>query len=160
MDKHRDEEYGVEVGDDGRGADACAPGEAHDPVGDVVGLAAVRPPAGGEQLVAGREEEFSSRLSAARKSRNLPMLRLDVRRVLDRATWQLREGPAVLEDALSLHLEAALLRHGRVPNVVRGEERRVERNVGGRREAVLGRVVGGHVDDGVNVRLRRSIRVS
>ena len=53
MDEHRDEEDGVEVRDDGRGADACAPGEAHDPVRDVVRLAAVRPPAGGEQLVAG-----------------------------------------------------------------------------------------------------------
>ena len=52
MDKDRDEEDGVEVGDDGRGADACAPSEAHDPVRDVVRLAAVRPPAGGEQLVA------------------------------------------------------------------------------------------------------------
>ena len=52
MDEYRDEEDGVEVGDDGRGADARAPGEAHDPVRDVVRLAAVRPPAGGEQLVA------------------------------------------------------------------------------------------------------------
>ena len=55
MDEHHDEEHGVEVGDDGRGADDCAPGEALDPVGNVVGLAAVCPEAAGEQLVAGGE---------------------------------------------------------------------------------------------------------
>ena len=45
----------------------------------------------------------------------VPMRGLDELRVLERATGQLREGLAVLEYALSLHLESALLRHRRVP---------------------------------------------
>ena len=107
--------------------------------GGTYGLARVRPPAVGEEAVAVRG--------------------LDVGRLLERAPGQLREGHAVGRDALRLHLEAAFLGHGRVPNVVGGEERRVERHVGGRREAVLGRVVGGHVDDGVDVGLWKNQRL-
>ena len=47
-------------------------------------------------------------------------------RVHERATRQLREGLAVLEDALSLHLESALLRHRRVPAI---EDAYVSRNL-------------------------------
>ena len=64
MDKHRDEEDGVEVRDDGRRADDGAPGEALDPVGDVVGLAAVCPEAAGEELVA--EGKVSRRRAGSR----------------------------------------------------------------------------------------------
>ena len=39
---------------------------------------------------------------------------LDVRRVLNRAPWQLRESLAEVERSLILHLEATLLRHRRV----------------------------------------------
>lgn len=39
---------------------------------------------------------------------------LDVRRVLNRAPWQLRESLAEVEGSLILHLEATLLRHRRV----------------------------------------------
>ena len=81
---------------------------------------------------------------------------LDVLGVLDRAPGELGEGHAVRRDALRLHLEAALLRHGRVPDVVRGEERRVERDVRRGGELVLGRVVRGHVDDRVDVGLESS----
>ena len=122
MDEHRDEEDGVEVRDDGRGADACAPGEAHDPVGDVVRLAAVRPPAGGEQLVARRG---GSSVKVGQRETGLwysPVLRLDVRRILDRVAGQLREGLAELGDALLLHLEVALLRHGGVEATTDSEQ--------------------------------------
>ena len=64
MDEHNDEEHGVEVRDYGRGADDGAPGEALDPVGDVVGLAAVRPETAGEELVS--EEEVSRRRADSR----------------------------------------------------------------------------------------------
>ena len=40
---------------------------------------------------------------------------LDVSRVLDGVPWQLREGLAECGDALGLHLEVTLLRHGGVP---------------------------------------------
>lgn len=62
---------------------------------------------------------------------------LDVRRVLDRAPGKLRERLAVGHDALRLHLETALLRHGRVPDVVCGEKGSVQRDIGGRRELVV-----------------------
>lgn len=76
---------------------------------------------------------------------------LDERGVLNRAPRELGEGLAVGEDALGLHLEAALLRHGGVPDVVRGEERAVKRDVRRGRILVLRGVVGGHVHDGVDV---------
>ena len=78
---------------------------------------------------------------------------LDVGRVLERAPRELGERLAIGRDALGLHLEAALLRHGRVPDVVRGEERGIERDVCRGREPVLGGIVRGHVDDGVDVGL-------
>lgn len=37
------------------------------------------------------------------------MSSLDKGRVLDGTAWKLREGLAILKDALSLHLESALL---------------------------------------------------
>lgn len=52
MRKHSDEEDRVEVRNRCRGADDRAPKETHDPVGNVVWLAGVRPEAGGEQAVA------------------------------------------------------------------------------------------------------------
>jgi hypothetical protein len=45
----------------------------------------------------------------------VPVGRLDVGWVLERAPWQLRERPAVVVVALCLHLESTFLRHGRVP---------------------------------------------
>ena len=80
---------------------------------------------------------------------------LDESWVLDSSPRKLREGLAPFERALRLHLEPALLRHGRVPDVVRGEEGCVERDVGRRREVILRRIVRGHVDDRVHVGLCR-----
>lgn len=54
VEEHTDEEDGVEVGDDGRGADDGAPGETHGPVGDVVGFAGVGPEAAGQKTVSKR----------------------------------------------------------------------------------------------------------
>lgn len=51
MHKHRDEEHGVKVRDRRRRPDDQAPSEALDPVGDVVRLAGVAPPAAHEQTV-------------------------------------------------------------------------------------------------------------
>ena len=89
VDQDDDEEDRVEVRDGRAGALAETPGQAHDPVGDVVRLARVRPPAVDKQTVAVRS--------------------LDVLRVVESTIRQLREGLAVLVDTLSLHLEATLL---------------------------------------------------
>lgn len=43
MQEDNDEEDGVEIGNDGRGADDSAPSETHNPVGDIVGFARVGP---------------------------------------------------------------------------------------------------------------------
>ena len=95
MDEHCDEEDGVEVRDRRGRADAETPGETHDPVGDVVRLAGVCPPAVDEETVA--------------------VSGLDVFRVGEGAVRELREGVAEGGDALVLHLEAGLLGHGGIP---------------------------------------------
>ena len=51
VEEDDDEEDGVEVRDDGGSADDGAPGEAHDPVGDVVGLAGEGPPSTRQKTV-------------------------------------------------------------------------------------------------------------
>ena len=78
---------------------------------------------------------------------------LDERGVLEGTPRELGEGLAVGENALGLHLEATLLRHGGVPDVVRGEERAVKQDIRRGRELVFRGVVASHVDDGVDVRL-------
>ena len=83
----------------------------------------------------------------------IPMLGLNERWILNGTPGELGECFAPFECPLSLHLEAALPRHGRVPDVVRSEERGIERDVRRCRETVLGGVVRGHVDHGVNVGL-------
>jgi hypothetical protein len=45
VQKCDDEEHRIEVGDDASGTNDGTPGQTHEPVGDVVGLAAVLPEA-------------------------------------------------------------------------------------------------------------------
>ena len=96
------------------------------------------------------------------------MCRLDELRVLYGTSRQLGERLAEGRDALRLHLEATLLRHGCIPanerlshnrvtddvrysHVIRREKGAEENNVGGSREAVLRRIMGSHVNHGVDV---------
>jgi len=48
-------------------------------------------------------------------SRSVPMIRLNISRILDYIPGQLRECVAESMDTLSLHLESTLLRHRCVP---------------------------------------------
>lgn len=52
MQKDNDEEHGVEVWNDAGSANDSTPGQAHRPVGDVVGLAGICPPTAGKQTIA------------------------------------------------------------------------------------------------------------
>ncbi len=74
------------------------------------------------------------------------MRSLDICRILDDTTWELREGLAEGGDTLCLHLESTLLGHGRVPDIVCSTDKGVDENIAEGREAVRSRVVGGHVD--------------
>jgi len=71
--------------------------------------------------------------------------------VLDDVSWELREGLTELGDALGLHLEMAFLCHGGIPNVVRRAKNGVDQDVSSGREAVGLRIMGRHVDDGVDI---------
>jgi len=109
MEKDDDEEHGVEVGDDGCGSDDGPPCEGHGPIGDVVGFAAELPPSRSQQAVA--------------------MSGLDVGWVFDGVPWDLREAFAPCVDALGLHLEVALLCHGRVPDGIGGENDTIDEDI-------------------------------
>ena len=52
MDQHRNKECRIEVRNDGCATDAETPCEALDPVGGIVGLAGVGPPAARQKAVA------------------------------------------------------------------------------------------------------------
>ena len=60
-------------------------------------------------------ESQAGSLRVAVSNNLVPVCRLDVGRVIERAPWQLRERPTVVVIALRLHLKATLLRHGSVP---------------------------------------------
>jgi len=92
------EEHGIEIRNDASSADDSAPSQTHEPVGDIVGLAAIFPPTASEETI--------------------PMRSLNVGWILDDTTRELRERFTELGDALCLHLESALLRHGAIPNIV------------------------------------------
>lgn len=79
------------------------------------------------------------------------MCSLDVGRVLDDARSERRERLPNACISVLLHLEARLLRHGRVEDVVGRQERDVQEHVGPQREAVHGRVVRRHEDDRVRI---------
>ena len=87
-------------------------------------------------------------------SRDLPMRSLNESRVFDDTAWQLREGLAEFGDSLGLHLEATLLGHGGIPDIVSCAEGCVDEDIACGAEAIGGRVVRGHVDDRVNIGLQ------
>jgi hypothetical protein len=98
-----------------------------------------------------------------RYASNVPVLGLNVRRVLNVTPRQLRESVTRLEDTLLLHLERRLLAHRRVKavasvlvgycdvHVVARQQSREEQNVAPHREHVVGRIGARHVQDGVAV---------
>jgi hypothetical protein len=51
MQKCDNEEHGIEIWDDTGGTDDSAPSQTHEPVGDIVGLAAILPPTAGEKTI-------------------------------------------------------------------------------------------------------------
>ena len=97
--------------------------------------------------------------------------------VLDSTVGKLREGLAVFKDTLGLHLETTLLRHGGVPtigldrvrhiqkvgvnekntHVVGGQESAEEKDIDGGRELILGWVMGGHVNNRVDIGLSTDV---
>ena len=79
------------------------------------------------------------------------MRRLDELRVLYGTSGQLGERLAEGRDALRLHLEATLLGHGCIPDVVGSQQGSEQRDVSEGGEAVVLGVVGGHVHHGVDV---------
>lgn len=95
MNKHSNEEHGVEVGDNGRCSDNGTPSEAHGPIGNIIWFARILPPTAGKQTVT--------------------MRRLNESWILNRVPRQLRERLAEVSDALSLHLEVTLLCHRSIP---------------------------------------------
>ena len=72
---------------------------------------------------------------------------LDEGGVFEGTPRKLGERLPVGEDALGLHLEATLLGHRGVPDVVRGQKRTVKQDVRWGRELVLRGVMGSHVND-------------
>lgn len=107
------------------------------------------------------------------------MSSLNIFWVFDCTPRKLRERPAVTEDALCLHLEATLLRHGCIKatkmvrkkrhirtvhhedetgvkdiHIVSGAERGIKRDVAQGGELVLGGVVRSHVHNRVDVGLK------
>lgn len=58
MQEHGDEEHRVKVGDDSSCANDSSPSETHGPVGNVIGLARVCPPAAREETVTVREKTY------------------------------------------------------------------------------------------------------
>jgi len=133
VEENDDEEDRVEVGNDGSATDDGTPCERHDPVGNVVGLAAICPEAAGKEAVS--------------------VLGLDVRRVLDGVPGELGEGLAEGGDPLRLHFEMALLGHCSVPDVVGGEDGCVNEDILSGGELIFGRIVRSHVDNRVDVGL-------
>jgi hypothetical protein len=73
--------------------------------------------------------------------------------VFEGASRKLRERITVCRDTLSVHLEATLLRHRGIPDIVGCEKGTVQNDISQCREAVVLRIVGRHVDHGVNVGL-------
>ena len=57
MQKCDDEEHWIEVGDDAGGTNDGAPSQTHEPVGDIVGLATIFPPAAREETIAKKKKE-------------------------------------------------------------------------------------------------------
>lgn len=114
-----DEEHGIKVWNDASGTNDSAPSQAHEPVGDIVGLAAIFPPTTGEKTIA--EKRIGKTKGGLFISHEIysPMCSLNKSWILNDATGKLGERFAELSDALRLHLEPALLRHGAVPDVIR-----------------------------------------
>jgi hypothetical protein len=120
------EEDGIEIRDGRAAALTQTPGQAHNPVCNIVGLARIRPPAINEQTVSGRHVRNRRKLDIE----NSPVSSLDVLGVVKCAPWQLREGLAVRSDTLSLHLEATLLGHRSIPADDQCQSKSVRRGVG------------------------------
>ena len=78
---------------------------------------------------------------------------LDKSRILDDTAWELREGVAEGGDTLCLHLESTLLRHGGVPDVVCSADKCIDENIAQGREAIHSRVMRGHIDHRIDIRL-------
>lgn len=127
MDENGDEEDAIEVWNRGSGADDSAPEETHGPVGNVVlvrscmslaqrkarqskthGFTRVFPPPTSQKAVSA-DIASGTMITDGGKRVYLPMGCLDESRVLDGTPGKLRESLAVVEDALSLHFESALL---------------------------------------------------
>jgi len=89
MQKCNNEEHGIKVWDDAGGTNDGAPGQTHEPVCDIIGLAAIFPPTTSEKTI--------------------PMCGLNIGWVLHDATRKLRESFTEFGDALCLHFEPALL---------------------------------------------------
>jgi len=47
-------EHGIEIGDDAGSTNDSTPSQTHEPVGDIVGLAAIFPPTAGEETIANK----------------------------------------------------------------------------------------------------------
>jgi len=132
MNENCDEEDGIEIRDNGCPTDDHTPTEGHDPIGNVVlvgsqdtfmrgnaqqktyRFARVSPPTTNQQAVAA----YDLRRHIKREQLvNLPMGSLDELWILQGTPGQLRERVAERGNTLSLHFEAALLRHRGVPAV-------------------------------------------
>ena len=118
--------------DRGNEASTDRPSEGLDKVGSIIWLSSVFPPSINEKLVS--------------------LFRLNELGVLDYSSGEAREGLSDPCVAVLLHLEARLLAHGGVEDVVGGKQCSVEQNVSPQWEAVHLGVVSSHEDDRVGVR--------
>jgi len=89
VDEHCDKEHRVKIWNGSGEAHNSSPGEAHRPVGNIIGLARICPPTASQKTVA--------------------MSSLDECWVLESAPRELWERVAERVDALGLHLKPALL---------------------------------------------------
>jgi len=111
MYQYGDEKHGVEVRNYGCWSNDRTPGKTHSPVGNIIRLARISPPTTREQTISARPVS----IQVLWYETNIPMSSLDVGRIFDSVPRDLRESRAEGADALSLHLEVTLLRHGWIP---------------------------------------------
>lgn len=143
MNENCDEEDRIVIRDDCCPTNDHTPTEGHDPVGDVVlvgsqdtfmqgnaqhktyRFARVPPPTANQQAVAA----YNLRWHIEREQLvNLPVGSLDEFWILQGTPGQLRERVAERGNTLSVHFEAALLRHGGIPTVVHSQKERIYRD--------------------------------